>query len=89
MSVENVKKFYQRMEEDEAFRAAVANENSSNTEKVIAVAARHGYEFTETDYAAAMENGELSDSELEQIAGGERKSTDRSVVRSSPCKDRR
>lgn len=72
MSVENVKKFYQKMEEDEAFRTAVANEDSLNTENVVAVAARHGYEFTAADYAAAMEDNELSDSELEQIAGGER-----------------
>jgi predicted ribosomally synthesized peptide with nif11-like leader len=63
MSVENVKKFYQRLEEDDAFRVAVANENALNdavTEKIIAVAGKHGYEFTETEYAAAMENSELS-----------------------------
>jgi predicted ribosomally synthesized peptide with nif11-like leader len=73
MSVENVKKFYQRLEEDEAFRTAVANENSLNdaaAEKVVAVAARHGYEFTAADYATAMEDSALSDSELEKIAGG-------------------
>ena len=80
MSVENVKKFYQRLEEDDAFRVAVANENALNdavTEKIIAVAGKHGYEFTETEYAAAMENSELSDSELEKVAGGERKPPDR------------
>jgi predicted ribosomally synthesized peptide with nif11-like leader len=72
MSVENVKKFYKRMEEDEAFRTAVANDTTLNTEEVIAVAARHGYEFTETEYAIAMEDSGLSDSELEKVAAGSR-----------------
>jgi predicted ribosomally synthesized peptide with nif11-like leader len=54
----------------------VANEDSLNTENVVAVAARHGYEFTAADYAAAMEDSELSDSELEKVAGGARKSPD-------------
>ena len=76
MSVENVKKFYKRLEEDEAFRTEIANDETLKDvimDRLIAVAGKHGYEFTETEYAAAMENSELSDSELEKIAGGERK----------------
>jgi predicted ribosomally synthesized peptide with nif11-like leader len=77
MSVENVREFYQRMEEDEAFRAEIAIDGTLKdtiADRVVAVAARHGYEFTAADYAAAMEDSELSDSELEKIAGGQRQS---------------
>jgi predicted ribosomally synthesized peptide with nif11-like leader len=82
MSVENVKEFYKRMEEDEAFRTEIANDDTLKdtiVDRVVAVAGKHGYEFTETEYAAAMENSELSDSELEKVAGGKRMGPDNPI----------
>ena len=74
MSVENVKKFYQKLEEDEVFRKEIVNDDTLKDvimDQVVAVASKHGYAFTKADYATAITDGELSDSALDNIAGGE------------------
>jgi predicted ribosomally synthesized peptide with nif11-like leader len=52
MSVENVKAFYKRIQEDEEFRAQInQDETLKNLDiaKLITFASKHGYEFTEAD----------------------------------------
>jgi predicted ribosomally synthesized peptide with nif11-like leader len=80
MSVENVKEFYKRLEEDEAFRTEIAKDETLKDitmDKLIAVAGKHGYEFAKADFEMArnelkekFESGELSESELEKVTGG-------------------
>jgi predicted ribosomally synthesized peptide with nif11-like leader len=76
MSVENVKSFYKRLEEDEEFRAEIAKDETLkdlDIGKLVTVASKDGYEFTETDFEKAKEeygDTELSEAELEKVAGG-------------------
>jgi predicted ribosomally synthesized peptide with nif11-like leader len=76
MSVENVRSFYRRLEEDEEFRTEIAKDETLkdlDMGKLITVATKHGYEFTEADFDKAKEEfsaTELSKAELEKVAGG-------------------
>jgi predicted ribosomally synthesized peptide with nif11-like leader len=76
MAVENVKAFYRRLEEDEEFRTEITHDETLkdlDMGKLITVATKHGYEFTEADFEKAKEElgeTEISEAELEKVAGG-------------------
>ena len=58
MSVENVKGFYKRLEEDEEFRTEITKDETLkdlDIGKLITVATKHGYEFNEADFQKAKE----------------------------------
>ena len=73
MSVENVKAFYKRIQEDEEFRAEMnQDETLKNLDiaKLITFASKHGYEFTEADIKKHKEGYSkfrLSEAEWELI----------------------
>jgi predicted ribosomally synthesized peptide with nif11-like leader len=71
MSVESAKKFIERLSSDAEFRAQVESASDPVTKKKLAQAA--GYDFDMADIAAVLPQsagGELSDAELEGVAGG-------------------
>ncbi|MGE4267237.1 MAG: Nif11-like leader peptide family RiPP precursor [Deferribacterales bacterium] len=76
MSVENVKAFFKRIEEEEDFRNVfLKNEKleKGNPDSILDAAAQAGYPFTTEDLNQAKEelkNSELSEEELQRIAGG-------------------
>ena len=76
MSVDNVKSFNKRLEKDEEFRTGVLKDETLkdlDMGKLITVATKHGYEFTETHFEKAKEDygdSELSKAQLEKAAGG-------------------
>ena len=89
MSKENVTAFFQKMQTDEALKKQFANVQSELqqqmmtqlAEKLVALGASNGFEFTADDlremYQAMTdqmsENRELSDDEVGAIAGGSEK----------------
>ena len=71
MSVENAKAFLSRVASDEAFKKSL--ENAPNEEARKAIVKEAGYDFTKAEMEsllAADGEGELSDEELEAVAGG-------------------
>ena len=65
---ENMQKFLEAAGKDEALTEAL---NSADApEDVLAKAKELGFELTEEDLRAATPTGELSDEELEDVAGG-------------------
>lgn len=82
MSLENVKAYYEMVTKDQNLQIKIAQVAQSNPKEVVAtvikMADEKGYSFTEAevkifaeDLVATMpKNGELSDSELEIVAGG-------------------
>jgi predicted ribosomally synthesized peptide with nif11-like leader len=75
MSVESAKAFYQRIIEDDAFRSPF--ETASTKEEKQQIIKDAGYEFTADEWQTAMNDigiakstEELSEAELEAIAGG-------------------
>jgi predicted ribosomally synthesized peptide with nif11-like leader len=72
MSVENVKSFYKRLEEDEEFRTKVTKDETLkdvDLGKLIRVASKHGYEFTEADVKKAREEEEDENLEAGDLLG--------------------
>jgi predicted ribosomally synthesized peptide with nif11-like leader len=77
MSVENVKAFFKKIEEDESFRKEVlkaptpksADEKTTRLQKIAADA---GFEFTGEDLTKAQLDlkKELTEDDLEKVAGG-------------------
>jgi predicted ribosomally synthesized peptide with nif11-like leader len=78
MSIESAKAFYLTITTDEAFRSQFQNAASDNERRTIMQTA--GYSFTPKEWEAAKTqilepisaDSELSDAELEAIAGGRR-----------------
>ena len=72
MSIESVKTFYESLKSDEALQERVKAADDSAT--VIQIASEKGYEFTEQELERAMQEaiveGDLSQEELEAVAGG-------------------
>jgi len=80
MSKEAVKEFYKVLQSDEALQQNVKAADSSM--KVINIAAEKGYDFTELELEAFMQeaiaaDGELSEEALETVAGGGDKKKDK------------
>ena len=65
MSKENLDQFIQKVTDSEQLQARIGEE--IDIESLIALGAEHGYEFTAEDLA---QNVELSDEELDVVAGG-------------------
>jgi len=65
MSKENLEQFIQQISDSEELQARIGDE--IDAESLIALGAEHGCEFTAEDLA---EHAELSDEELEGVAGG-------------------
>ncbi|MGE4267223.1 MAG: Nif11-like leader peptide family RiPP precursor [Deferribacterales bacterium] len=76
MSVEKVKEFFKRLEDDEAFRDDFLKDEKlekGNYEAICKAASAKGYEFTAEDFNVAkeeMKKTELTSDQLEKIAGG-------------------
>lgn len=76
MSVENVNGFFKKLEQDEGFRDRLAKDErlkEKSFHSIMAVAGAEGFPFNEDDFIQAqeeMKNMELSDEELEKVAGG-------------------
>ena len=69
MSVEDVERFAQACKDDKALQEELANEGT-DVEAFVAVAKRHGYDFTAKELNTAIEakKEQLSEEELEKIA---------------------
>ena len=65
MSKENLEQFIQQISGSEELQSTIGDE--IDTESLIALGAEHGCEFTAEDLA---EHAELSDEELDGVAGG-------------------
>jgi len=65
MSKESLDQFIQKVTDSEQLQARICEE--IDIESLIALGAEHGYEFTAEDLA---QNVELSDEELDVVAGG-------------------
>ena len=65
MSKETLDQFIQKVTDSEQLQARIGEE--IDIESLIALGAEHGYEFTAEDLA---QNVELSDEELDGVAGG-------------------
>ncbi|MCA1992636.1 MAG: Nif11-like leader peptide family RiPP precursor [Coleofasciculus sp. S288] len=81
MSIEAVADFTKRLTEDaslqEELRAAVGDKEGMEASQAVAdLGSKHGYSFTAEeaqqvrDYVVANESGELSEEQLEAVAGG-------------------
>ena len=76
MSVENVKAFFKKLETDEVFRDEFTKSEmlkKDNKESILKAAEANGYPFTMNDLKQAqeeMKDIELSEDELEKVAGG-------------------
>lgn len=76
MSVEGALNFIKRMAEDESFKQAFRNAGDETSRRKLV--ADNGYNFTDDEYNRAVgliakareADGELSDDDLEQVAGG-------------------
>lgn len=71
MSVEQAKSFIEKLNSDEAFRNQVAA--ASDNEARLSIAREAGYDFLLEDLQQsipAQADGELSDDQLESVAGG-------------------
>ena len=67
MSKENLEQFIQKVTSSEELQTRIGDEMDADS--LIALGAEHGCEFTAEDLA---ENAELSDEELDSVAGGGR-----------------
>ncbi len=65
MSLESARAFVDRFKKDEEFRQSLQD---ADQEKVRAILEAEGFEFTEEEYDTAR--SELSDEELDAVAGG-------------------
>ena len=71
---ENMKKFLELVSKDENLKKKMMELNDMEPEKAvqasIAFAKEHGIELNEDDFAQEASVGELSDEELDAVAGG-------------------
>ena len=72
MSIESVQKFYELIQNDTTLQERV--KDAINSASVVQIASEKGYEFTEQELERAMQEavieGEISDEQLEAVAGG-------------------
>ena len=77
MTVESAARFFERLFGDQSLLAELAaalRENDSSGDdarQVVAVARKHGFEFTPEEALAAQADGELSEHELSKVSGGQ------------------
>jgi predicted ribosomally synthesized peptide with nif11-like leader len=71
MSIDAVNKFWGRFSSDSDFRTKVEGQRKMTLGQIVEFGGKHGFTFTEDDLkAVATTSGELSDSQLEGVAGG-------------------
>jgi len=76
MSVDNIKAFFKRLEEDEKFREDFKNSvdiDRENPSSLAVAAEKAGYSFTMDEWMQLRQetiDSELSESELEKVSGG-------------------
>ena len=71
MSIDAVNKFWGKFSADSDFRTKVENQHKMTLSQIVEFGSQHGFTFTEDDLkSAATEGGELSDDQLEAVAGG-------------------
>lgn len=78
MSIETVKSFYNKMENDATLVQQVQQSQGDGLDALVAVAKNNGYEFSRSDLeqyysleaGAGAPEAELSDQQLEAVAGG-------------------
>lgn len=72
MSIESVKGFYESLTNDQALQERVKSADDSVA--IVQIASEKGYDFTDQELERAMQEaiveGELSEQELEAVAGG-------------------
>lgn len=68
MSVEQARAFIEKVKNDEQLQNRLVE--AQDTESKLEITKKEGYEFSVDDYKEAAE--ELSDADLEQLAGGKR-----------------
>lgn len=80
MSLQSAQAFLQRLHDDQDFFHKVSNAADHDARKVISKEA--GFDFTESEMreAVAAQNTELTEEELEAVAGGSVSSTVSGVV---------
>ena len=72
MSVENVKAFFKRLEEDEAFRAEFAQNKmleKGNQESILKAASEAGYPFS-SEELKQVKSEPLTEEQMVRVAGG-------------------
>jgi predicted ribosomally synthesized peptide with nif11-like leader len=82
MSIETVKQFWEKARSDQAIQAKLnavqGDQKEKSLSEVLRIAAGAGFDFTAADYESAVREslcqqhaaGQLSDQELEKVAGG-------------------
>ena len=78
MSIETVKSFYNKMENDASLVEQVQQSQGDGLDALVAVAKENGYEFNRSDLeqfysseaGAGAPEAEMSDQQLEAVAGG-------------------
>ena len=76
--MKQMKEFIEKAKNDDAMRAKLNElvESGAGTDKIIAIAAEHGFAITEEDFrqpeghVCKRKSGELEEEELEAVAGG-------------------
>lgn len=82
MSQESVKAFYQVLENDQELQERIKAVN--NSADIVRIASEKGYVFTEQELeiaAQALTNEELSEKQLEAVAGGVQSDNNKVKVR--------
>lgn len=70
MSKAAVEQFRAKVAHDSALQAKVRGLGADKGAEVVALGRELGFQFTQADLEAALEEGELSDFELEVVSGG-------------------
>jgi len=75
MSIEALEQFYDRIRSDSALESEAGAALGEGAAAVVALGAREGFDFSEDELTIAlaqhaMASGELSDSDLDLVAGG-------------------
>lgn len=75
MSIDALEKFYEHVRSDQALEAQATNALQEGADAVVALGEREGFSFTSEELSIALAHhaslsDELSDDELELVAGG-------------------
>ncbi|WP_378943099.1 Nif11-like leader peptide family RiPP precursor [Mesorhizobium sp. ANAO-SY3R2] len=75
MSIEALEQFYDKVRADTALEAEAGAALNEGAAAIVALGAREGFEFSEDELSIALSRhataaGELSDSDLDLVAGG-------------------